>query len=67
MGAEAHDVAVDVRDDEVHRGRADELGDEEVDRLAVEVLRRVELLQLALAHHGDRSPSVIASDWSWVT
>ena len=44
---------LEIRADEVHRGRADELGDEEVDGAVVEPLRRVELLQHAVAHHGD--------------
>ena len=39
--------------DEVHRGRADELRDEQVHRLAVEPGWCVELLQPALAHHRD--------------
>ena len=39
--------------DEVHRRAADEAGDEEVQRPVVELLRRCDLLQLALAHHGD--------------
>ena len=39
--------------DEVHRRRADERGDEEVARLAVERLRRVDLLDRAVAHHRD--------------
>ena len=34
-------------------GRADELGDEQVGRLVVELLRRVDLLQEPVAHHGD--------------
>ena len=41
----------DVRLDEVHRGRADEGGDEEVDRMLVEVLRRIHLLDAPVAHH----------------
>ncbi len=39
--------------EEVHRRRADEAGDEHVDRLVVQRLRRVELLQDAVAHDGD--------------
>ena len=39
--------------DHVHRRAADEAGDEQVDRAVVELLRRRDLLQLALAHHGD--------------
>ncbi len=37
----------------VHGGAADEAGDEQVDGMVVELLRRRHLLQLALAHHGD--------------
>jgi hypothetical protein len=44
-------VARDLGLDEVHRRRADERGDEEVERLAVEGLRRVDLLHGAVAHH----------------
>ena len=39
--------------EEVHRRRADEPGDEEVDGVLVERLRGVDLLQLALADHRD--------------
>ena len=39
--------------DEVDRRRADEAGDELVDRLVVEHLRRVDLLQVAGVHDGD--------------
>ncbi len=39
--------------DEIHRGRADEAADEEVHRPLVELLRGRDLLELALAHHGD--------------
>ena len=42
-----------ARREEVHRRRADEAGDEEVRRLVVEPLRRVDLLEHAHAHHGD--------------
>ena len=42
-----------LRLDEVHRGRADERGDEEVLRPAVERLRRVDLLDASVAHHRD--------------
>ena len=38
---------------EVHRRRADEAGDEQVDRVVVELLRAADLLELALAHHRD--------------
>ena len=46
-------AAVDRRLDEVHRRRADEAADEEVDRPLVELLRRRDLLELALAHDRD--------------
>ena len=46
-------VAVELGLDEVHRGRADERGDEEVRRLAVERLRTIDLLHGAGAHHRD--------------
>ena len=53
---------------EVHRRGADEGGDEQVGRMPVEVLRRVDLLQDAVAHAPRRDrPSVIASTWSCVT
>ena len=39
--------------DEIHRRRADELGDEEVPRALVEHLRRVDLLEEPAAHHRD--------------
>ena len=45
--------SVELRVDEVHRGRADEAGDEQVHRMLVQRLRAVDLLQLALAQHGD--------------
>ena len=45
--------ALERRLDEVHRRAADEAADEEVDRAVVELLRRRDLLQLALAHDGD--------------
>src|SRR5439155_4683772 len=45
--------ALDARLDEIHRGTADEAGDEEVCRCIVEALRIVDLLQLALAEDGD--------------
>ena len=53
---EAHGVVVERRIDEVHRGRADERGDEEVVRALVELLRAVDLQDLAVAHHGDALP-----------
>ena len=43
----------DRRVEQVHRGAADEAADEEVDGPVVERLRVVDLLELALAHHGD--------------
>jgi len=39
--------------DEVHRRRADEARDEEVDRIVVELLRRTDLLEMPAAHDGD--------------
>ena len=54
--AEDDRVAVDRRLDEVHRRRADERGDEEVSRLGVEPLRRVDLQQPPVAHDGDPLP-----------
>ena len=45
--------AVEVGLDEIHRRRADEPGDEEVARLLVENLRRVDLEDVAVSHHGD--------------
>ena len=50
---EAAVVALQLRLDEVHRRAADEAADEEVHRAVVELLRIGDLLQLALAHHGD--------------
>ena len=67
MAAELDRVALELRLDEVHGGGADEGGDEEVDRVAVQRLRRVDLLDLAVAHHRHARPSVIASTWSCVT
>ena len=46
-------VSHEIRADEVHRGRADELGDEEVHGVVVEPLRYVVLLKHAVAHHSD--------------
>ena len=46
-------VARHRRGQEVHRRRADEPGDEEVDRLLVELARRRDLLEDALAQHAD--------------
>ena len=51
--AEAHAVALDRARDEVHRRRADERGDEQVVRAAVENLRTVALQDAAVAHHRD--------------
>ena len=42
--------ARDVCADEVHRRRADELRNEQVSRLTVELVRRGQLLQDAVAH-----------------
>ena len=42
-----------VASSEVHRRRADEAGDEQVDRVLVQRLRGVDLLEHALAHDGD--------------
>src|SRR6187401_2773925 len=46
-------LRLDLRLDQVHRGRADEAGDEEVGRRVVQPLRDVHLLQLAAAHDRD--------------
>ena len=43
----------DARLVEVHRRRPDERGDEHVGRVVVQVLRRVDLLQVAVLEHGD--------------
>ncbi len=48
-------VLDDLRFEHVHRRAADEAADEQVHRTVVERLRIVDLLQLALAHHGDTS------------
>ena len=53
IAAELDRVVRDGRLDEVHRRRADERGHEEVRRLAVETLRRVDLLDAPVAHHRD--------------
>src|SRR3954453_3935531 len=45
--------AVDLHVDEIHRRAADEPCDEPVDRGVVEGLRGADLLEDALAHHGD--------------
>ena len=52
MPAKCTRPAVDLRLDEVHRRRADERGHEQVARAVEEVLRRVDLLQHAVAHDG---------------
>jgi len=57
----------DLHREEVHRRFADEPGDEPVHRVVVEVLRRADLLELPSLGTTTRSPSVIASAWSWVT
>ena len=44
---------VDDAGHEVHRRRADEAGDEHVDRPLVQLARRGDLLEHALAQHGD--------------
>jgi hypothetical protein len=49
-------ASVDRRLDEVHRRRADEAGDEQVARLLVEPLRRVDLQDAAVAHDRDALP-----------
>src|SRR5581483_8080173 len=58
LGAEARELPVGADAerggfDEVHRRRADERRDERVDGLRVELLGRADLLEHALAHHGD--------------
>src|SRR5690349_19080601 len=52
-GGNATVALLDPRLEHVHRRAADETGDEEIDRAVVELLRRRDLLQLALAHDGD--------------
>ena len=49
-------VAIQLALEEVHRRAADEAGDEDVGGLVVQLLRRRDLLQLALAHHRDALP-----------
>ena len=62
LGTEAGDTAGapravhDLGGHEIHRGRADEAGDEQVPRLTVELLRRADLLQDAELHDGDSVP-----------
>ena len=57
LRAEAHDVLraglLERRLEQVHGRAADEGGHEDVERPVVEHLRVVDLLQLALLHHGD--------------
>ena len=61
-------AAVGERDGpQVHRGRADEPGDELVHRVVIELARGGALLQLPAASTATRWPMVIASTWSWVT
>ncbi len=51
--AEVQRVPVHIGLQQVHRGRADEAGDEHVVRLVVHLPRRVALLQDAVLEHGD--------------
>ena len=53
QGDETAVLLLDLRLDEVHRRTPDEARDEQVLRVAVELLRRVHLLQLAFPHHRD--------------
>ena len=53
--------------DQVHRGRADKRGHEEVGGLAEQPLRRVYLLQDTVPEHRHAVTDVIASTWSCVT
>ena len=46
-------VAIELGLDQIHRRRADELGDEEVRGPLVQPLRRVDLLEHPTAHHSD--------------
>ena len=52
---------------EIHLGRADEAGDEEVGGAFVEFERRAELLDCPALSTTILSAMVIASTWSWVT
>ena len=53
VAREAHDAVADVGLDEVHRRRADERRHEQVRGTPEQRLRRVDLLQDAVAQHGD--------------
>jgi hypothetical protein len=53
MAGERHRAPADVRLDEVHRGRADERGDEQVHRAVEQLLGPGALLQDAVAQDGD--------------
>src|SRR6202035_3405889 len=46
-------IAADLHGQEIHRWASDKAGDEEVDRVFVECLRRVELLDDAVVQHDD--------------
>jgi hypothetical protein len=46
-------AVLDRRREQVHGRRAHEVGDEEIGRVVVDLGRRAELLDLAIAHHGD--------------
>src|SRR5581483_7783831 len=52
-GGHATAMPLDARLEHVHRGAPDEACDEEVEGPVVQLLRRRDLLQLALAHHRD--------------
>ena len=60
-------VPLYLRREEVHRRRADEAGDEQVDRLLVELRGEATCCSDPFFITATRSPSVIASVWSWVT
>ena len=53
---EPNTALVDRGVDEIHRRRADESSDEQVGRPLVELLRRVDLEEAPVAHHGDALP-----------
>ena len=53
LGEDRAVVAADHGVDHVHARRADEIGDEDVLRLVVDLVRRAELLDHALVHHRD--------------
>ena len=44
---------LDVADEEIHRWRPDETGDEQAPGIVVDVVGRADLLQPAIAHHAD--------------